>query len=294
MCRSYSQPTSIVHAPCLRLILATISLAFGVPAITLAADDLEARQWQVDGVQRDALVYLPTLARSETSSATRTPLVFVFHGHGGTMRHAARTFHLHELWPEAICVYPQGLNTAGRLTDPEGKKPGWQPAVGENNDRDLKFFDSMLESLKKQYAVDETRVFSTGHSNGAGFTYLLWSERGDQLAAVAPSAAVAKLNLASKLKPKPVLHLAGEKDALVKFAWQERTIAQLKKLNQCASDSKEWELQSQLFSSPIHTPVVTYIHSGTHAFPREAPELIVRFFKSYAELTKATKSPASN
>ena len=94
------------------------------------------------------------------------------------MKGAAANFAYHELWPEAIAVYMQGLNTPGALTDPEGKKPGWQKTVGDQNDRDLKFFDAVLATLKKDYKVDEKRIYATGHSNGGGFTYLLWAARG--------------------------------------------------------------------------------------------------------------------
>ena len=33
----------------------------------------------------------------------------------GNMNLAARAFHLHQLWPEALVVYMQGLNTPGLL-----------------------------------------------------------------------------------------------------------------------------------------------------------------------------------
>jgi hypothetical protein len=56
--------------------------------------------------------------------------------HGGSMLNAARTLGYHTRWPEAIVVYMQGLNTPGRLTDPEGRQPGWQHAVGDQGDRD--------------------------------------------------------------------------------------------------------------------------------------------------------------
>ncbi len=66
------------------------------------------RTWDVDGVKREALVYVPA-----TKSGGKVPLVFDFHGHGGTARHAARTHHIHETWPEAAVVYMQGLHTPG-------------------------------------------------------------------------------------------------------------------------------------------------------------------------------------
>lgn len=107
-----------------------------------AADTLTHRQWTVDGIVREALVYVPPQARTNP-----TPVVFALHGHGGSMHNAARTFNYHTRWPEALVVYMQGLNTPGRLTDPEGRKPGWQHAAGEQDDRDLKFFDAVLASL---------------------------------------------------------------------------------------------------------------------------------------------------
>jgi hypothetical protein len=90
---------------------------------------------KVDGVDREALVYAPAAA-----AVTNAPVVFVFHGHGGSAQQAARSFAMSREWPEAISVYMQGLNTPGRLTDPEGKKPGWQHGAGAQGDRDLKFF----------------------------------------------------------------------------------------------------------------------------------------------------------
>src|ERR1051325_873956 len=144
-------------------------------AVLPAAETLAYREWKVDGVTREAFVHLPASAKT-----TPAPVVFVFHGHGGSMTNSAHQFGLHTVWPEAIIVYPQGLNTPGRLTDLEGKHPGWQKDVGDQGDRDLKFFDAMLSSLKQDYKVETKRVYATGHSNGAGFTYLLWEARGEQ------------------------------------------------------------------------------------------------------------------
>jgi polyhydroxybutyrate depolymerase len=245
------------------------------------------REWTVGGVSREALVYAP--AQAKTNAA---PVIFAFHGHGGTMRNAANTFGYHKVWPEAIVVYPQGLNTPGRLTDPEGNRPGWQSKAGDLGDRDLKFFDAILASLEQEYRVDTNRLFATGHSNGGAFTYLLWSARGKRFTAFAPSGAVALplLPLAGEgmksrgYTPKPVLHVAGETDPLVKFAWQKATMSELRRLNQCG-EGEPWEKWCTLYPSKIGAPVVTFIHPGGHQFPAAAPAVIVRFFKESARLT---------
>lgn len=243
-----------------------------------AGDEPERMSWKVDGVEREALVYLP-----EKAKTAETPVVFVFHGHGGSMNNTAKKFAIHKLWPEAIAVYPQGLKTPGKLTDPEGKLPGWQRAAGDQGDRDLKLFDAMLDRIKSEAKVDPRRIYSTGHSNGGGFTYLLWSVRGDRFAAVAPCAAAA-LTIADKLSPKPVFHLAGREDMLVQFSWQEQTIEILRKVNEC-SDGQPWDKERwcTLYPSKSGNPVVACIHPGGHELPDEVPAMIVRFFKEHAK-----------
>lgn len=234
------------------------------------------REWTVDGVARQALVYVPPQAKTRA-----TPVVFAFHGHSGTMAEAAGVFALHTTWSAALVVYPQGLNTPGVLYDPEGKLSGWQHVVGGQADRDLKFFDAMLATLRQEYRVDANRVYATGHSNGGFFVYLLWAARGDRLAAVAQTAAAIVATL-GKLTPKPVLHVAGQADASVKFAWQQATMENLRQLNDCGA-GQPWDNQPDctLYPSKVGKPVVTCIVAGGHEYPAIATAAIVRFFQEH-------------
>lgn len=235
------------------------------------------RTWDVNGVQREALVYSPS-----KKTDGKVPLVFDFHGHGGTMRHAARAHHMHEAWPEAVVVYMQGLNTPGKLTDPEGKRTGWQSGPGDQKDRDLNFFDAVLASLKKDYPIDENRIYSTGHSNGGAFTYLLWAKRGDTFAAFAPVAAAAGLYF-REAKPKPLFHAASEKDPLVTIAMQQRTLDHVRKLNGCDAKGGEWAKGCLRYASEQGAPVVIYLHDEGHRYPEATPALIVKFFQEQAK-----------
>ena len=90
-------------------------------ALALTADPQPQRlQWKIDGVAREALAFAPTKV-----SPSGFPIVFVFHGHGGTMQSTAKGFAIHNHWPEAFAVYMQGLPTPSPV-DPEGKRSGWQ------------------------------------------------------------------------------------------------------------------------------------------------------------------------
>lgn len=243
-------------------------------AFARAADGFQQLSFTVNGVVRTALIYVPASAKINP-----TPLVFVFHGHGGSAPQAEKSFHIEREWPEAIVVYMQGLKTVGQLTDPQGTRSGWQVAVGDYGDRDLKFFDAVLTRLKQDYNVDAKRIYATGHSNGGGFTYLLWLARGDVFAAVAPSSAVAKFVM--QLKPKPAMHIAGESDPLVKFAWQQKMMAAVRAVNGCAATGEVWDKQCTVYPSKNGTPLVTFIHLGGHVFDPAAPALIVKFFKEH-------------
>lgn len=242
------------------------------------------REWTVDGVTRTAIVHAPA-----TKPEGGAPIVFVFHGHGGSARNVERGFALHTLWPEAVIVYPQGLKAKTRL-DPEGKRAGWQLGLGDGEDRDLKFFDAMLASLRAEGWVDNRRVYVTGHSNGGAFTYLLAGVRRDQLAAVAPSAAAT--GQLAELKPIPTLHFAGRKDKIVSFAMQERMMKLMRALNQCAADGTEWAPSCTSYASAVNAPFIAFINDGGHEFAREAPALMVKFFKEHARPAPADAKPA--
>lgn len=203
------------------------------------------------------------------------------------MNYAARKFAYHTLWPEALVIYMQGLPTPGALTDPNGTMPGWQNRMGMQGDRDLHFFDAVLESLRHDYKVDERRIYATGHSNGGGFTYLLWSARGNVFAALAPAAAANPTRILNLQKPKPLLHVAGKQDELVRFEWQERTMEAVRILNGCAAEGIPWakagDIVATLYPSKTGAPFISAIYPGTHKFPEEAPGLIVKFFKEQAK-----------
>ena len=244
-------------------------------------------KWNVNSEERTGLVHLP-----ELDEGLQAPVVFVWHGHGGSSRGAARQFRIHQHWPTAIVVYPQGLPTPAKLVDPKGLRSGWQSDGDAKTNRDLLFFDVMLEDLVARGIVDADLVFSTGHSNGGGFTYNLLVERGKRLAAIAPSAHPLPSQHRYRAFPKiPVFHVAGRNDRLVKMEWQQATIDHLLRFYDC-EPPKQWDGRSDCleYASKEGHILVTYVHQGTHKMPADAGALITSFFQSQAELVRMRPS----
>ena len=264
---------------CLSLVCAASLSAQGKLRDLLTAKAPEGfveRTWTVDGVKRTALVRVPVGASAQLA------VVFGWHGHGGRSTHSAARWGYAQIDATSILVFPQGLPTVSPLVDKEGRMPGWQTSVDSEGGRDIKLFDTILADLKKEHAVDECRIFSMGHSNGAAFSYLLWQARPEVLAAI--GAVAGSLRGDTKVtSPLPVIHVAGEKDPLVKFAWQKATFAAVKRFNACADDGKPWAkegvLDATIYASSKGAPLVTAIHAGSHEYAKGSTELIVRFFR---------------
>ena len=233
------------------------------------AASAEVITWKVGGDTREAIVYAP----SAPPPGARLPLVFAFHGRGDDAQNFQFTL-LHRAWPDAVVVYVQGLASRGGLS-------GWQVERGQDGDRDLKLVDAALASLRKKYNVDDDRVYATGFSNGAGFTYLLWAERPDVFAAYAVVAGRMRPSAHPK-QPRPLFHMAGEQDAQVAFADQKAAIVTAVQINGVRDKTARCGAGCTIYGSDTPAPVVEWIHQGGHVYLRGTSERIVAFFHEHA------------
>ncbi len=241
------------------VVLAGLLLILGVRGAAA-----EVMRWQVDGETREAIVYVPASPGEEG-----VPLVFSFHGYGDNMQNFQYT-NVHVAWPDAIVVYFQGLERRAGL-------PGWQVERGSRGDRDLKLVDVALESLRETYNVDDDRIYATGFSNGGMFTYLLWAERPGVFAAYAPVAARLRPSVRPK-QPRPVFHVAGERDGVIRFSDQEAAIAVAIEVNRVDATTP-CGAGCMVYGAGTAAPVMTWIHAGAHTYPRGTSERIVSFFR---------------
>lgn len=245
------------------------ALAMGLWPRPAAAQRAEVSTWTVDGEKRQAIVYAP----SANPAQGRIPLVLSFHGHGDNMRNFQYT-NLHQAWPEAVVVYFQGLPSRRDGLD------GWQVEKGQDDDRDLKLVDTALASLRATFKVDESRIYSTGFSNGASFTYLLWAERPGVFAAFAPVAARLRPSVKPSL-PKPLFHVAGTRDTQIPFADQQEAIEVAKRVDGVSGKGASCGGECTVYTAPGAPPVMTWIHQGAHEYPPSTSERIAKFFREH-------------
>mgnify|MGYP002883086268 CR=1 FL=1 len=133
------------------------------------------------GLTREYLVYVP----ESYSADTATPVVFNFHGNGGSADNYFRSADLRSVADaeNVILVYPQGS-----VLDGEGSH--WNPLLDSELNKsdadDFGFVSAMLDWLGAQLNVDTRRVYATGYSNGAGMVYGLACYLSARIAAFAP------------------------------------------------------------------------------------------------------------
>ena len=251
------------------LTLTLIAAAISVWPRTTSPEGQRIMTWTVDGDKRQAIVYAP----AATGTGGRLPLVLSFHGHGDNMQNFQST-NLHQAWPEAIVVYFQGLPSR------RDGLAGWQVEKGQDSDRDLKLVDIALASLRATFMVDDARIYSTGFSNGANFTYLLWAERPDTFAAFAPVAARLRPSV-KPTQPKPIFHVAGTRDVQIPFADQQDAIKVAKRVNDAAGQGASCGGGCMVFGAGSAHPVMTWIHQGGHEYPPTTSERIAKFFREH-------------
>jgi polyhydroxybutyrate depolymerase len=164
---------------------------------------------QFGGRSRSYVVYVP----SSIKSGTAVPLIFDFHGHGGssTQEESSSGWKKKADQVGFIMVYPDGVDTSWNVGNCCGL------AMSENVD-DVGFTKAMIETVSKAACIDAKRVYATGMSNGAGFTHRLACEAADVIAAIAAASADLVTDSCTPARPISVLAFRGLTDTMVAYA----------------------------------------------------------------------------
>ena len=161
------------------------STYFQSNAITITEPDtstetgLISNSMSYDNETREYLIYIP-----ENYDNTALPVLFAFHGFGGYNQNFINTADFRALADQYnfIAVYPQGLICG------DGTTWNTNPPGGDNkcSQDDIGFFEALLTEISSNYTIDSNRVFLTGYSNGADFSYSMACYQSSLVTAIAP------------------------------------------------------------------------------------------------------------
>ncbi|MBV8365408.1 MAG: esterase [Candidatus Eremiobacteraeota bacterium] len=160
------------------------------------------------GVRREYVLHVPP----SYDGRRPVPLVFAFHGGGGQAAGMERMSGMDAVADREgfIVAYPQGLDhhwNDGRTAD-------------ASKADDVSFIKALVSDLEAHYAIDQRRIYATGISNGAFFSFRLACDLSNTFAAVAPVAGSLPAGFAGGCQNSPVsvLMINGTADPLVLYA----------------------------------------------------------------------------
>ena len=217
---------------------------------------------QVNGKARTYLLFVPNGYDPNKS----IPLIFAWHSAGASGAESRKYYKLEPVTGDgAIIVYPNGLNG------------GWDVSA---NGADMKFFDLLLESISKDYCVDQARVFSTGYSFGGIMSNSLACDRGSKLRAFAPMAGAFFDGAKSCPTPVPAWIVHASNDPTVTFASGQAARDIWLKTNGCTTTTMPTTPSQCVAYQCSKANVIWCVHTSGHVWPSFASKGVWEFFKS--------------
>lgn len=174
-----------------------------------------------DDVEREYGLFFP----SSYDGSEEIPLVVNIHG--GCMDAASQmaAMNMRDLAEEHnfALVYPQGLPEEGTEDCLIWNSGPYATESNKTTADDLGFFETLVSEMTTAYAIDSSRIYATGFSNGGFMTYALACYQSDTFAAVAPVAGMMtdeatdsnSPNPCAPERPVPVIHIHGSADTAV-------------------------------------------------------------------------------
>lgn len=163
----------------------------------------------------------------------KSPLMIALHGLGSNPQQIIRYPGLTDLAEKHgyIVAAPMGYNSKGWYGVKGQKSAKDMPEnLGELSEKDVM---NVLAIVRKEFGVDDNRIYLMGHSMGGGGTWHLGIKHPDIWAGLAPIAPAIfrKPDEVAKIKHIPVILVQGDQDKLVPVAGARRWADQMKKLD---------------------------------------------------------------
>jgi polyhydroxybutyrate depolymerase len=178
------------------------------PARGPAETGWSARTLLSDDFERCYYLYVPP----GYDAAQPAPVVFSFHGFLSNPDSQALISGWHQLADQEgfLVVYPQGTKFPQR----------WDAGAtwGDLDVDDVRFYRDMLADLSAVAAVDRSRVYVNGFSNGGGMAVRIGCEAADAVAAIGSVAgAVVGMEGCNPSRPLPAMAFHGTADPIVNY-----------------------------------------------------------------------------
>jgi polyhydroxybutyrate depolymerase len=197
--------------PQLRRIQDEVRAAVRSPAVAGTAETIGLDH---GGRDRRYHMHVPPHA----SNAAGMPLLVVLHGGGGSGEQVGEATGLAEAGVRAgfVVVFPDGTGALRNrlLTWNSG---GIDVYAGEHDVDDVAFVRAVVADVQKRVAIDATRVFAAGHSNGGMMCHRLAREAADVFCGIAVVEGAMNFTDADAKSPIAVLIVHGTADEHVRF-----------------------------------------------------------------------------
>lgn len=173
------------------------------------ASDAQVHSLISSGITRTYRVYTPA------GVTTPAPLVVMLHGGGGSGANAEKYYGWDQQADKAkfIVAYPDGLGPNIPAWNVDGGNCCGYPM--RQHISDVQFISDMVADIEAQAAIDKTRIYAAGISNGGIMAYTLACET-NIFAAIGPDSAT-QLATCTHPSPTSVIHIHGLKDTTIPF-----------------------------------------------------------------------------
>ena len=251
----------------------------------------------VGSLERNYLLYTPAGLDSQRPVA----VVFVFHGYV-MLASDMWNWGFNEMADKDgfLVAYPNGVSTSWNASGCCGE-------AAKNNIDDMAFVQQMLADLGTIFRLDSKRIYASGFSNSAIFSYRLACEMSDTFAAIGSVAGYLLTDPCQPQQPVSVMEVHGLSDGYTGWYWKasdtggntdvvvppvEQTIATWVQLNGCTGEAqveKQGHITHTVYGScKAGSAVELYaIEGGGHQmyaaseYPTLSPQGIWNFFKAH-------------
>ena len=291
VCRNVAGRKKWIRAAVQTLVTTTTSTTTTVPEpVTNYTDvvdtvDSTLHTITIEGMQpRTYFLHVPAAYQPSQS----VPLLLAFHGRSTVGKEILRTSQF-VAWAEEMNFIVAAVNGAvydGASSWNAGNCCTNATTYEEN---DVLLASTIIDFVKSNYAVDPSRVWAAGHSNGGMLAYRLACDLSDKITAIAVVTGALMDPTCSPTKPVSIFHIHGNLDPTIPFHGGGKfetpniyfSVQDMAYRNSCTGDPKETsntieERYTWRCTTGVETQLVNY-QEQSHAWVDGYTEEILRF-----------------